>query len=85
MPETLHGTEFGYPLARWLAHGGQLLVTDGEKGGYLLPFRREPMVFPALAQEVVDYDRRGGQFHGRLPRFALAQWRPRPGDEEPAE
>ncbi len=69
---TLHGAEFGYPLARWLAHGGQLLVTDGEKGGYLLPFRREPMVFPALAQEVVDTIGAGDSFMGA---FLASLWR----------
>jgi fructokinase len=70
---TLHGAEFGYPLARWLAHGDRLLlVTDGEKGGYLLPFRREPMVFPALAQEVVDTIGAGDSFMGA---FLASLWR----------
>lgn len=70
---TLHGSEFGYPLARWLAHGDRLLlVTDGEKGGYLLPFRREPMVFPALAQEVVDTIGAGDSFMGA---FLASLWR----------
>lgn len=70
---TLHGTEFGYPLARWLAHGDRLLlVTDGEKGGYLLPFRREPMVFPALAQEIVDTIGAGDSFLGA---FLASLWR----------
>lgn len=70
---TLHGAEFGYPLARWLAHGDRLLlVTDGEKGGYLLPFRREPMVFPALAQEVVDTIGAGDSFIGA---FLASLWR----------
>ena len=70
---TLHGAEFGYSLARWLAHGDRLLlVTDGEKGGYLLPFRREPMVFPALAQEVVDTIGAGDSFIGA---FLASLWR----------
>lgn len=70
---TVHGTEFGHPLARWLAHGDRLLlVTDGEKGGYLLPARREPMVFPALAQEVVDTIGAGDSFMGA---FLASLWR----------
>lgn len=70
---TLHGAEFGHPLARWLAHGDRLLlVTDGEKGGYLLPFRREPMVFPALAQEVIDTIGAGDSFIGA---FLASLWR----------
>ena len=71
--QTLHGAEFGYPLARWLAHGDRLLlVTDGEKGGYLLPFRREAMVFPALAQEIVDTIGAGDSFMGA---FLASLWR----------
>jgi fructokinase len=71
--QTLHGSEFGCPLARWLAHGDRLLlVTDGEKGGYLLPFRREPMVFPALAQDVVDTIGAGDSFMGA---FLASLWR----------
>jgi fructokinase len=70
---TLHGAEFGYPLARWLAHGDRLLlVTDGENGGYLLPFRREAMVFPALAQEIVDTIGAGDSFMGA---FLASLWR----------
>ncbi|MGE7468953.1 PfkB family carbohydrate kinase [Bosea sp. NPDC003192] len=71
--QVLHGAEFGYAFARWLAHGDRLLlVTDGEKGGYLLPFRREPMVFPALAQDVVDTIGAGDSFMGA---FLASLWR----------
>ncbi|CAN7683482.1 PfkB family carbohydrate kinase [Bosea sp. LjRoot90] len=69
----VHGPEFGYTFARWFAQGGRLLlVTDGEKGGYLLPFRREPMPFPALAQEVVDTIGAGDSFMGA---FLASLWR----------
>ncbi|CAN7659329.1 PfkB family carbohydrate kinase [Bosea sp. LjRoot237] len=69
----VHGAEFGYAFARWFAQGGRLLlVTNGEKGGYLLPFRREPMPFPSLAQEVVDTIGAGDSFMGA---FLASLWR----------